>query len=63
MCMWPAAFQEPAQSQQAAEQLCRKQVEEFLEFQKSIKITLVSNSKQVWEIIAEVAAYPSLVLD
>lgn len=46
--MWPAAFQEPAQSQQAAEQLHRKQVEEFLEFLKSIKTSLVSNSKQVW---------------
>lgn len=45
--MWPAAFQEPALSQQAAEQLHRKQVEEFLEFLKSVKITLVSNSKQV----------------
>lgn len=54
--MWPAAFQEPAHSQQAAEQLHRKQVEEFLEFLKSIKITLVSNSKQVQVIIAKVTA-------
>lgn len=61
--MWPAAFQEPAPSQQAAEQLHRKQVEEFLEFLKSVKITLVSNSKQVSEIIAEVIAKCSLIFD
>lgn len=47
MRMWPAAFQQLAQSQQAAEQLHRKQAEEFLEFLKSVKITLASSSKQV----------------
>lgn len=60
--LWPAACQEPAQSQQVAE-LHRKQVEEFLEFLKGIEITSVSNSKQVGEIIAEGAAYPPLILD